>query len=110
MKYLITESQVDRFANIYLDNQDFIKINAPKSVYFMNSKDDEYAQIRYDKNDGWCYASYDLLSEISSFFSLENSESEKIITKWIENAINMEVKRFGVTLSNFMALKMPWYN
>ncbi len=110
MKYLITESQVDRFANIYLDNQDFIKINAPKSIYFMNSKDDEYAQIRYDKNDGWCYVSYDLLSEISSFFSLENSESEKIITKWIENAINMEVKRFGVTLNKFMALKMPWYN
>ena len=54
MKYLITESQVDRFANIYLDNQDFIKINAPESIYFMNSKDDEYAQIRYDKDDGWC--------------------------------------------------------
>jgi hypothetical protein len=108
MKYIITESQIDNLATMYLDNQDFIKINAPKNVYFMNSKDDEYAQIRYDKKDGWCYVSYDLLNEISSFFSLHNSDSEKIIIKWIENATNMEVKRFGVTLSNFMALKMPW--
>jgi hypothetical protein len=27
--------------------------------------------------------------------------------KWIENAINMEVKRFGFVLDNFMALKVP---
>jgi len=110
MKYLITESQIDKLATMYLDNQDFIQINAPKNIYFMNSKDDEYAQIRYDKNDGKCYISYDLLTEISAFFSLQNSESEKIIVKWIENAINMEVKRFGFVLDNFMALKMPWYN
>jgi hypothetical protein len=110
MKYLITESQIENLATMYLDNQDFIQVKAPKSIYFMNSKDDEYAQIRYDKNDGLCYVSYDLLNEISSFFSLQNSDSEKIIIKWIENAINMEVKRFGITLSNFMALKVPWYN
>ena len=108
MKYLITESQIDKVVFKYLDNQDFVKIKYGENIYLVNSEKDEYAQIRYDKNDGKCYISYDLLTEISAFFSLQNSESEKIIVKWIENAINMEVKRFGFVLDNFMALKLPY--
>jgi hypothetical protein len=49
MKYLITESQLDNIIFKYLDNQDFIQIDMNDSIYFVNSEDDKYAQIRYDK-------------------------------------------------------------
>jgi len=71
MKYLITESQLDRVIFRYLNNQDFVQIEN-NNIYFVNSEGDAIAQIKYDKNDGWCYINYKLIEEISSFFSLGN--------------------------------------
>ena len=93
MKYLITESQLDRMIFKYLNNQDFIQIVKGNRIYFVNSEGDEYAQIRYDEEDGWCYIDFDLITEISSFFSLERSDSEKIIGRWVENTLQMKVRR-----------------
>ena len=45
MKYLITESQFDSILFKYLNNQDFIQIKKGNNIYFVNSEDDEYAQI-----------------------------------------------------------------
>lgn len=91
MKYLITESQLDRTIFRYLDNQDFIQIKRGITIYFVNSEDDEYAQIRYDKDDGWCAIYYKLIDEISSFFSLDESDSEQVISRWVENTLQMRV-------------------
>ena len=91
MKYLITESQIDRAVFIYLNNQDFIQIEKGNNIYFVNSEGDVYAQIRYDKKNGWCYVYWKLIGEISSFFSLEESESEKVIGRWVENTLQMMV-------------------
>ena len=85
MKYLITESQLDRVIFRYLDNQDFIQIEKNNSIYFVNSENDEYAQIRYDKSDGWCGITYELIEKISSFFSLDEYDSEEVIGRWVEN-------------------------
>ena len=100
MKYIITESQLDKVIFRYLDNQDFIKIEIEDSIYFVNSEGDEFAQIRYNKDDGWCYISWKLVGEIYSFFSMDKSDSEKIIGKWVENTLQMRVtntnlKRMG---------------
>jgi len=92
MKYLITESQFDNAIFRYLVNQDFIQIDDNDSIYFVNSEDDEYAQIRYDKSDGWCLIYNNLIEEISSFFSLGLSDSEKVIVRWVENTLQVEVK------------------
>ena len=91
MNVLITESQLDRVIFKYLDNQDFIQIEIGDSIKFVNSEGDEYAQIRYSKDDGWCYINYELIKEISSFFSLGEYESNKVIGKWVENTLQMEV-------------------
>ena len=90
MKYLITESQFDKVIFKYLNNQDFIQIEKGSNIYFVNSENDQYAQIRYDKNE-WCYINFDLIKEISSFFSLERSDSEQVIGKWVENTLQMKV-------------------
>lgn len=91
MKYLITESQLDNIIFKYLDNQDFIRIEKNNRIYFVNSEGDEYAQIRFDKDIGWCYIYYELIGEISSFFSMEYSDSKSIIGKWVENTLQMKV-------------------
>jgi hypothetical protein len=91
MKYLITESQLDKVIFRYLDNQDFIRIERDDKIYFANSEGDEYAQIRYDKDDGWCGIYDRLINEISSFFSLEESYSEQVIGRWVENTLQMSV-------------------
>ena len=91
MKYLITESQFDKVIFRYLNNQDFIQIERNDSIYFVNSENDEYTQIRYDKSDGWCFINYDLIREISSFFSLEHSDSKEVVGMWVENTLQMKV-------------------
>jgi hypothetical protein len=91
MKYLMTESQIDKAIFKYLDNQDFIQIEKTDRIYFVNSEGDEYAQIRFDKDDGWCYIYYELIEEISSFFSKEEFDSEKVIGRWVENILQMKV-------------------
>jgi hypothetical protein len=87
MKYIITESQFDKAVFKYLDNQDFIKVNKKENIFFLNSSDDKLsdAQIAYIKTDGECYIKYELMVEISEFFSTDIYEVNKIIGRWFEN-------------------------
>jgi hypothetical protein len=108
MKYLITESQIDRVIFKYLDNQDFIKIDTGDNIYFINSEGDKYAQIRYTKSDGWCYTYWKLVEEISSFFSLEQTDSEQVIGRWVEDTLQMRVSVVNSQKSDFSYwLEMP---
>jgi len=74
-----------------LDGKKFIQIKKWDRIYFVNSENDEYAQIRYDKSDGWCGIYYELIDEISSFFSLEQTDSEQVIGMWVEDTLQMRV-------------------
>jgi hypothetical protein len=87
MKYLITESQLDKSVFKYLDTQNFIRIRKRGWINFVKSRDDEFAKIRYDERASWCYINYDLITEISSFFSLGESDSEELIGKCVENTL-----------------------
>jgi hypothetical protein len=91
MKYLITESQFDKVIFKYLDNQDFIQIERNNGIYFVNSEGDKYAQIKFDKDDGWCLIYYELVNEISAFFSMDVDDSESVIGRWVENTLQMKV-------------------
>jgi hypothetical protein len=92
MKYLITESQIDKVIFKYLNHQDFIQIDKGDKIYFVNSDDDEYAQIRYDEDDGECFIYIGLIEEISSFFSLQSSDSKEVIGRWVENTLQIMVE------------------
>jgi len=104
MKYLITESQLDKVIFRYLNIKDFIKIETDYIIYFVNSETDNNAQIRYNKDDGWCGIYVKLIDEISNFFSLEESESELAIGRWVENTVQMKVyhtvERFQISVKN----------
>ena len=93
MKYLITESQAKMNATFHkLDMKKFIQIERDNKIYFVKSEDDEYAQIRYGIDNGWCFISVNLINEISSLFSLDETDSKTNIVRWVENTLQMEVK------------------
>jgi len=91
MKYLITESQLDRVIFKYLDNQDFIVIKMENRLYYVNSEGDEYAQIKSSMTNEWCYISTKLIEEISSFFSLHYLDSKEVIGSWVSDTLQIKV-------------------
>jgi hypothetical protein len=91
MKFSITESKLNKVIFNYLNLKHFIKKEKNNIIYFLYNIDDEYAQIRYDKNDGWCIIYYELIEEISLFFTIKESDSEQVIGKWVEDTLQMEV-------------------
>jgi hypothetical protein len=55
--------------------------------YLLNSKSDEYAQIKFNNRSRWCTIDRKLMDEIASFFSLNNIDAISAISKWVENKI-----------------------
>jgi DNA polymerase III sliding clamp (beta) subunit (PCNA family) len=90
MKFIITESKLDSIVFKYLDNQDFVVIKMKNRLYYVNSEDDEYAQVRYHPKDRWCTIHYDLADEVSKFFSLDYEDSINVINKWVENKLGIK--------------------
>jgi hypothetical protein len=96
MKLIITESQKDKIIEKvifkYLDNQNYNQIEINNRIYFVKNIGDEYSDIRFDKSDGWCYISYDLISFFSMMMGIERSDIEKVIGGWVEHTLQMKVK------------------
>jgi hypothetical protein len=90
MKYLITESQFNNVVFKYLDNQDFVTMEYGTYEYFLNSENDEYAQIKFNERSRWCTIERKLMVEIASFFSLEYHEAMSLIARWVESKIGLE--------------------
>ena len=86
------KTQIDNIVFKYLDNQDFIITGNDISLFFVNSENDEYGIIRYDINKGRCYIKYKLIEEISNFFSLQDSDSQQVIGRWVENTLQTKVR------------------
>ena len=91
MKFLITESQLEKTIFRYLDNQDFIHIEKDDVLYFFNSKNDEYAKIKYNIKNDKCMVDVGLIIEISDFFSLDMYEVKDIVKEWFENKIDRKI-------------------
>ena len=90
------DKDLERVIFSYLDGQDFVVIKMKNRLYYVNSENDEYAQVRYHPKDRWCTIHYDLVEEIGNFFSLDTYQSIGVINRWVENklginSINVEV-------------------
>ena len=103
MKYLLTESQFDRLIFKYLDNQDFIKIETGDDIYFVNSEDDEYAQIRYFKKDKKCAIYTGLIDEVKSFFSMQGYDAREAIGRWVGKTLGVEIE-FSMWVQNINSI------
>ena len=85
MKYLITESKLDKVVSMYLDNQDFVVIKKRNYIFFVNSEGDEYAQIEFNKKDGfirifrWGYPGKN--RKIDLYYTLKDVEAIRVELK-----------------------------
>jgi hypothetical protein len=113
MKIIITENQRDKVIEKavfkYLDKRNYIPLDISDSVYFVENEGDKYAIIRYDKNDGWCWIDYNLISFLSRLTSTEESVIEGVIGIWVEDTLQMKVSYtfFRVGIKDWM-LKIPY--
>ena len=104
MKLIITESQknkiIEKVIFKYLDKQNYNQLEIDNKIYFVKNIGDQYADIRFNKNSGFCYIHYDLVSFYSRMFSIEDDDSEAIIGRWVEHTLQMEVKYITVFFFN----------
>ena len=96
MKLIITESQknkiVEKVIFKYLDKQNYNQIEINNRLYFVKNVGDKYADIRFDKSDGWCGISYELISFYSRMMGVEHSDIQDVIGRWVEHTLQMKVK------------------
>lgn len=102
MKYLITESQLDKLIFDYLDNRlkDLYEVDDNDSVFFWDSKDSWYNGSRpilsFYTKIGYFGLSPNLIMELSSFFSLDPEEIIKIIVLWFMDKTKLSVSDFYI--------------
>jgi hypothetical protein len=98
MKYIITESQMDRAVLKYLnseygDLEPYETDKHPNHIFFM--KDGEVI-FNYNKKNGVVIFSYDKIwSFLKSFFGLEYEEIQDLTKEWVE-----EHYKLGVSTTN----------
>jgi hypothetical protein len=88
-------NQINKIIFKYLDSQNFVVIKKTneKTFDFVNSVGDLYPQISYFKPSDCCYIYYGLIDEISSFFSMNESDCREVIGSWVENILQMKVTK-----------------
>ena len=105
MKIIISESQEldvkKKFIFMLLNNKNYNLLEIKNDrIYFVKNIGDEYSEIRYDKSDGWCGISYDLISFLSSITGFERSEVQELISNWVEHTLQMKVKYNGGSVNS----------
>lgn len=108
MKFEINSNKLEQVIFKYLDNKNFIIKETPKYYYFLENEDDEYIQIGVSKSVMDCYL-YDILTEeIQTFFSINKSKVKDILTKYVENTLDINISDTFMDGSfNVSLLKKP---
>jgi hypothetical protein len=76
---------------VYLDIMDLVQIEKDNKIYFKKYDGDNTSMIIYNKENGECKINLRLINSVSSFFSVDRTDSENIIGKWVEKTLKMEV-------------------
>jgi hypothetical protein len=113
MKIIITENQRDRVIEkvvfLYLNKRNYKQFETKDRIYFVENEGDEFATIRYDKDDGWCWISSDLISFLSKLTSSETPVITDIIGRWVEDTLQMKVSNIrNWSGSSGYLLKIPY--
>ncbi len=91
MKFEINENKLEKVIFKYLDNKNFIIKETPENYFFLENEEDEYSQIRVRKKDMFCFIRYNLTEEIISFFSIDYSTTKDVLTRYVENTLNIKL-------------------
>lgn len=84
MKYIITESQIDRAVFRYLMDLNLQVVNDPSYISFVYSLDDSHAVIRYRRWSGRLIIDKNFRDSICDFFSIDDIDVELIIANFVK--------------------------
>ena len=108
MKYIITESKLDRVVIKYLnkeygDLKEYTTDKRPDNVFFVK---DKKVYMEHDLKNGYLYVDYDTIwSELKNIFNLTNDYIAIIISKWVDETYNIE----GVTpVEQYTSVQNRW--
>jgi hypothetical protein len=92
MKYIITESRLDKVVFKYLDSKlDGIELKKGISDGLIFAfPNEEYGLMRLE-NTGELYTNYDISEEIGHMFSMDMSDVLKVIGRYVESRYNLKV-------------------
>ena len=102
MKYLITESQIDRLIFDYLDNRlkDLYEVEDKDGSFVWDSKKSWSNGSRpifsFYTRTGYLGLSPNLVMELSSFFSLDPEDIINTIILWYEDKSNLSISDFYI--------------
>jgi hypothetical protein len=95
MKYVITESQLGNIIYKYLDNLNLHMIEYLGDYIFWGSEEswlnrgNVLISVHRKYND--CFIDSDLVSEISTFFSLDKNAAMLLISGWVSTKVGFDV-------------------
>jgi len=104
MKFEINENKLEKVVFKYLDRKDFTIEETDDDYYFIENEGDKYAQIRVRKSDMICLIYTKLTEEIESFFSIEYSMVSDVLTRYVENTLDIEVVNTYMRIANELYL------
>jgi hypothetical protein len=84
MKYLITESQINKAVFRYIMDLNLQTVYSPSNISFVYSLDDSHAVMRYGRGSGRLIISKDFRDNISDFFSIDEDDAELILANFVE--------------------------
>jgi hypothetical protein len=93
MKYIITESKLEKVAIKYLnkfygDLEEYGTDEYPDTVFFIKGKN---IYMEQELESGRLYVDYDIIwKDLKTIFSLEAPEIQEIITKWMDETYKLE--------------------
>lgn len=109
MKFIITESQIEKLVVRYLNGLKWKLIkksekgygHITKNIYFLVQEGSEnFADIRYDRWDGKCYINSDFIEKIGDLFSIDpdgyDDDVTIIITEWLETKLKIQIDIWNV--------------
>ena len=88
MKYILTESQINKIIYNYLNNKNFYHLEYGDDVYLVERKSDDYAFVKFEPRYGWCTIAHELVKEVSTFFSIPYNNAFSIIADWVGTQID----------------------
>ena len=91
MNFEINENKLQNIVFKYVDNKNYVIKETDNDYYFIENEEDEYAQIRVRKNNMSCFIYNELTEEIESFFSIEYPMVKDVLTRYVEETLNIKV-------------------
>jgi hypothetical protein len=92
MKYIITESSLNRFINRYLNELELTS-ESDLSEIFVSRIGDEYSgTFNYFYSEKELLIDPDIISMVSGMFSMDRGQAMKRIAVWFEDKFNVTVE------------------